>query len=301
VVLAARAQLRRVGVLARDAGLEVVVLKGGVPLLRGADGPRLMDVDLLARPADAAALAARLDAAGHQAHGRAAAHRLAVRAAEHEMPVEIHTVVPGLSTDVWARVRPVPGSALRVLHPADHLLFLLQHSAVQHVDRRGRLRDLLVMAEALAHCAPADLDEVRAALAADRHGGVLARQLEMAQALAGGGPVRDPFELTAAGTYLMDTLLERRALGPSLRDLVWQAGSAAVARRAGAPAGLGEAGLALPSATPVLAALRRRAPGLERALRVAVRRSREWALLPVGLAVASRAERAVRERAAAPR
>lgn len=302
VVLGARAQLRRVSALAAGAGLRVVVLKGGVPLLRGGDGPRMMDVDLLASPADAAALAARLDAAGHRAVGSAASHRLAVRATGEDLPLEIHTSVPGLSRDVWARVRAVPGFALWVLHPADHLLFLLQHSAVQHADRRGRLRDLLLIAEALAHCAPGEVDEVRAAVAADRHGRALGLQLEMAEGLAARrGPVRDAFELTAAGTYLLKTVLEAGRYQGPLQELAWQAGTAAVARRSGAPVSLGEHGLELPSAVPLLAALRRHAPVVEQALRIAVRRSREWALLPLGLRVAAAAERAVRERAARAR
>jgi len=302
MVLSARAQMRRLSALARACGARVVVLKGGVALLRGGGGPRLMDVDLLASPADAAALVERLDAAGYRAHGRAAAHRLEVRAAEHDVPLEIHTAVPGLPGEaVWERLRPAPdGSALFILHPADHLHYLLLHSVVQHADRRGRLRDLLLAAEALDHCTPEDVRDVSAALAADRHAEVLAAQLRMADAIRSRTGTRDRFELTAAGAYLMAGWLKRHPLQGTVRELAWQAVTAAVARRAGTPALLGEHGLDLPSAVPALAGLRRVAPGAERALRTAVRRSREWALLPLGLSIATAAERAVRERSARP-
>jgi hypothetical protein len=94
----------------------------------------------------------------------------------------------------------------------------------------------------------------------------------------------------------MQWRLSRMRMNRSLREMAWQAATAAVARRSGAPALLGEQGLELPSAVPVLAALRRVAPGAERAARTLVRRSREWAFLPLGLSVATAAERAVRER-----
>lgn len=298
-VLSARARLRRLDGAARDGGLRLVVLKGGVPLLRGGDGPRLQDVDVLGSPADAAALAAMLDEGGYAAHGRAASHRLAVRAAEGDIPVEIHTAVPGLSAAVWERVRPVSkASALLVLHPRDHLRYLLLHSAVQHADRRGRLRDLLVVAEAVRHASVEDLRAVEGDLAAEPQAAVLARQLEMGRGVAEGVPCADAFELTAAGTYLLQTLVEDGAIPAHRRDLAWQSVTAAVARRSGTPADLGEHALALPSAVPALAALRRVSPRAERLLRTLVRRSREWAFLPLGLRIAAAAERAVRERAA---
>jgi hypothetical protein len=298
-VLSARAQLRRLGALASGRGLQVAVLKGGAPLLRGAEGPRLLDVDLLASRADAAALAAALDDAGYQAFGGAASHRLAVRAAPGDIPLEIHTAIPGISATeaVWARAQPAgDGRGLRVLHPADHLRYLLLHSVVQHADRRGRIRDLLLVADGIAQCTPEDVREVEDAVAQGPHARVLAAQLAMGRAVAAGEACADAFELTAAGTYLTQWRLARTRIRGVLMEMAWQAATAAVARRSGAPALVGEHGLELPSAVPALAALRRVAPGMERAARTLVRRSREWAFLPLGLAVASAAERAVRER-----
>jgi hypothetical protein len=295
-VLLARARMRRLEALARAQGLRILVLKGGVPLLHGAGGPRLLDVDVLCSPADAAAVAAELDRAGYQVYGSPAAHRLAVRAADNDIPVEIHTSVPGLSGPVWERARPVPGSPLLVLHPADHLLHLVLHSVVQHADRRGRLRELLLMADAIERCTPGELAQVHAAAAREPEAAALAAQLEMAMALVRrDGPPADAFQLTAAGTYVMGAALSRWKLSGSLREFAWLAGTAAVARRSGVPSGLGAHTLDLPSAWPPLALLRRVAPAVERRARLLYRRGREWVLLPVGLSFAAGAERAVRE------
>jgi hypothetical protein len=295
-VLAARGSLRRMGALARERGLRILVLKGGVPLLHGAGGPRLLDVDVLCSPADAHALATALEAAGYRGHGRSGAHRLAIRLAENDIPVEIHTAVPGVPGPVWERARPVAGSALLALHPADHLLHLILHSVVQHADRRGRLRELLLIADAVQRCTPADLDEVRAAAAREPEAGALAAQLDMATALLrrDGAPA-DAFQLTAAGTYVMGAVFPRWGLRGPLLEFAWLAGTAAVARRSGVPSGLGAHTLDLPSAWPPLALLRRVAPVAERGARLLYRRGREWILLPVGLSIAAGAERALRE------
>jgi len=296
-VLAARGQLRRMEALARAQGLRILVLKGGVPLLHGAGGPRLLDVDVLCSPADAAAVAAALDRAGYHGTGSAGAHRLAVRVAENDIAMEIHTAVPGVRGPVWERARPAgPDSALLVLHPADHLLHLLLHSVVQHADRRGRVRELLVIADAIGRCAPEDLAAVREAAAREPEAALLANQLSMAQALIDGrGAPEDAFRLTAAGTYVMAATFPRWGIRGSLLEFAWLAGIAAVARRTGTPSGLGAHTLDLPSAWPPLALLRRVAPPAERAARLLFRRGREWILLPVGLFIAADAERAVRE------
>lgn len=295
-VLAARGRLRRMQTVAAAQGLRILVLKGGVPLLHGAGGPRLLDVDVLCSAAHARALAAELETAGYRGLGHAGAHRLAIRVAENDIPIEIHTAVPGLPGPVWERARAVPGSLLLTLHPADHLLHLLLHSVVQHADRRGRIRELLLIADAVERCAPADLDEVRAAAAREPEAGALAAQLEMALALIrrGGAPA-DAFQLTAAGTYVMGAAFPRWGFRGPVLEFAWLAGTAAVARRTGTPSGLGAHTLDLPSAWPPLALLRRVAPGAERRARLLYRRGREWILLPVGLSIAAGAERALRE------
>lgn len=296
-VLAARAELRRLGQAARGPGLPLVVLKGAAPLLYGGRQVPMLDVDVLGTPAAARALAEALDRSGFQGQGRAASHRLAVRAQEAGLPVEIHTTAPGLPPAALDRAVPVPGSPLRVLHPADHLLHVLVHSAVHHPDRRGRLRDLLLAADAVARCTPGDLGAVRAAVALEAQAGPVAAQVELASAIAHGAGARDDvFELTAAGSYLMAEAFPRWGLRGAVLEYAWLAGSAAVAARAGTPSGRGAHTLGIASAFAPLAWLRRHAPPAERAARVLVRRGREWLLLPVGLFIARGAERAVREK-----
>lgn len=299
-VLGARGELRFMDGVARGLGLRLAVLKGAVPLVFGGEQFAMMDVDIAADSKDAAALAAALDEAGHHAHGRPASHRLAVRARERGAAVEIHTAVPGLDSHALARAQKVPGWALLAMHPADHVLHLLLHSAVQHNDRRGRVRDLLLIAEGLGRCRADDLGAVRAGLSREPQAEVLALQLEMAAALAAGaGKVADAFELMAAGSYLMQWTFSRWRLRGRAREFGWLAGSAAVARRSGSGSGLGAHTLDLPSAFGPLAWLRGRAPAAERAARLLFRRGKEWMLLPVGLSIAAGAGRAVRERSAA--
>jgi Uncharacterised nucleotidyltransferase len=300
-VLAARGLLHRAAGIARARGLRLVVLKGGMPLVEGSGGMWLMDVDVLATPADAAVLAGALDEAGYRPHGPAAAHRLPAQAsARDHLIVEIHTAVPGADRDVWQGVRPAAeGAELLVLHPADHLRHLLLHSVVHHAGRRGRIRDLLLVAHALQRCSADEVEGVRRALEREAEARALAAQLAMARALAAAdGRVADAFELTAAGNYLMD-LRFGRWRSEQLRELARIAGTVAVARRSGMPTGLGSLTLGLPSAFAPFAWMRRVAPAAERGARLLARRGREWMLLPVGLQVASAAERALRERGSA--
>ena len=177
---------------------------------------------------------------------------------------------------------------------------MLVHSAVHHPDRRGRLRDLLLTADAVARCTPGDLDAVRAAVALEAQAGPVTAQMEMAGAIANGaapGAAADRFELTAAGSYLMAEAFRRWGLRGAVLEYAWLAGGAAVAARSGTPSAGGAHTLGIASAFAPLAWLRRHAPAAEQAARVLLRRGQEWALLlPVGLFIARSAERAVREK-----
>lgn len=297
-VLSARAQLARIGAAAAERGWRVGVLKGGVPLLRGGNGPDLMDLDVWASAADAAALARLLDAEGYLEVERDAAHRLGVRARPDAIQVEIHTAVPGLAGgDPWRHAGRV--GRLWALSPADHLWHLLLHSTEQHPDRRGRIRELLVLGDALAAASAEDLAAVERRIEGRAYPPLLHAQLSLASRLLhrrGAGV--DPFALTAATGYLLAELHRRSpAYAP---PGVWRAAAAAAARREGAPSEIGGGTLDLPSARRPVAWLRRVAPRAERAARILVRRAPEWALAPAGEAVAAAAARAVRRRAGHP-
>jgi hypothetical protein len=298
-VLSARGQLRRLEALVRARGWRVVALKGAVPLLRGAEHPTLQDLDVLAAPGDAAPLAQALGEAGYEAAGGEAAHVLPTRRARGDIPVEIHRMVPHLTDDLWERVRPVRAdSALLSLHPADHLRHLLLHTTLHHPERRGCIRDLLLLAEALAHGTPRDVRDVRAAAAGERDRWVVEQQMEMAVAMAAReGPCPDPFEMQAAGVYLAVQALSTSSLPRERRDAAWHAAVAAVARSAGTPLHW-DWTLDAESPRPGMAWLRRVAPRVERAVRVAARLGRAVPLLPFARSIAAAAEHAVRERAA---
>ncbi len=278
-VLSGGAQLHMVGRLARTTGASVVVLKGGVPLAEGRPGADVADVDVLAPPAQAEALGAALDAAGYTAYGRASSHRLRERTTGDAVQVEIHTGVPGIgpaeafvSRAVDART---PG--LRVPHPADHLWHLLLHTVAQHTGRRGSLRELVVLADALGRCAPGDVAATEARILARGDGPALRAQLELAQCVrARRPPAADPFREVAAAAY---TLLEHLAparLSHAFKGPLAEAVFLTLARRAGTGPAAGD-GEDAPGRAGPLGSLLRRVP--------------EWLLTPAARLLARRALR----------
>ena len=292
-VLAARAQLADVADAAARNHWKVAALKGAVPLVRGGVAHDLLDLDLWASPGDARALVAALDAAGFAPEGAAAAHRLEVRAAQGMLPLEVHTTVPTFGNDAGPWTRLQPAGPVWTPAPADHAWLLLLHATEQHPDRRGRIRELLLLGQALEACTPAERAELARRAAGRSHPQVAASHLRLAAALARreGDPPHDPFELTAATGYLLAALQQRIPLAAA--PALWHAASAAAARRQGAP---GESGatLHLPSAHPALVRLRRVAPGVERLARRAVRAAAALPLAPAGWLVAAAAARAVK-------
>lgn len=292
--LSARAMLKRIARVAAARGLEVAVLKGGVAVLRGG-GPDLVDVDVYASAPQAAVLAEEVDRMGYAEAGVPGAHALKLRAAEDSIPVEIHTRVPGTHGTPRERLRPAPGyPPLRLLHPADHLWYVLHHATEQHAERRGSLRDLLVLADALDACAPGERAEVERWVAEHERPELLRRVLRMADAVARRtGAPDDGFQLDAAGRFLGALWQSRAPDSVLVRLMVAHAVTAVVAKRTGFPGDLGRVTLDVPSGYPLLAWMRKRLPRMERAVRLAIRRGPEWALYPLGVAAARAARRAV--------
>jgi hypothetical protein len=293
--LSARAMLKRIARVAAGRGLEVAVLKGAVAVLRRG-APDLADVDVLASPEDAAVLAEEVDRMGYAESGVPGAHALKLRAAGDSIPVEIHTTVPGTHGAPRERLRPAAEMPpLRLLHPADHLWYVLHHATEQHAERRGSLRDLLVLADALHACAPDERAEVERWVADHERPELLRRVLRMADAVARRtGAPRDEFQLDAAGRFVAALWQARAPRSIVVRLMVAHAITAAVARRTGEPGGLGRVTLDAPSGYPLLAWMRKRLPRAERMVRLAIRHGPEWALYPLGAAAARAAERAVR-------
>jgi hypothetical protein len=277
-ILSAGAQLHLLAKLARGQGASLVVLKGGVPLAEGRPGADLVDVDVLAPPAQAGALAAAMDASGFAAYGRASSHRLPERAAPDAVQVEVHTGVPGIGSVEGFMERAVPTRlpGLRVPHPADHLWHLLLHTVAQHAGRRGSLRELVILADALGRCAAEDVAGVEARAAARRDGPALRAQLSLAADLrARRAPGADPFRDVAAAVYTTVEHLAPVRISTPLKNAIAETMFLAVARRAGtSPAAAGDEG-----------------PNRPGALRSLLRRAPQWVLAPPALLLARRAAR----------
>ena len=277
-VLSAAAQLHQIGARAGREGWAVVALKGGVPLAEGRAGVDLMDVDVLAAEPQARALGRALDAEGYDAYGRASAHRLRERTRPDAVQVEIHTGIPGIGAaeGVVARSLPSRAAGVRVPHPADHLWHLLLHTTAQHTGRRGSLRELVLLSDALSRCGADDLAEVDARAAGRPDAGAIRAQLELARRLRERRPPEtDPFATVAAALYLMVEHLPGLRLPHAFKSALAEAWVIALAHRGGTP----------PPAEP--------APG--GALRSAARRLPWWVLGPPAHLLARAAERVARE------
>jgi hypothetical protein len=278
-VLSAGAQLHLLAKLARRDDATAVVLKGGVPLAEGRPGADLVDVDIVAPSAQAEALGAALDATGFTPYGRASSHRLRERAVPDAVQVELHTGVPGIGSAEAFMQRAIPArlAGLRVPHPADHLWHLLLHSVAQHTGRRGSLRELVVLADALGRCAPEDVAGVQTRIAPRRDGAPLRAQLALAESVrARRLPADDPFGEMAAARYTVGEYLGPSQLSMRFKGPLTEAVFLTLARRDGTGPTAADAEEGEDRAGPVRALLRR-VP--------------EWVLTPPALLFARRARR----------
>lgn len=282
-VLSARAQLLWLGRAAHARGWPVAVLKGGADIASGGDPLDLADVDVLAPAEVVAPLADLLDGSGYDVLGRdapvgaAGGWHLAQRRSEGSIQVEVHYTVKDLEPvrEVLARSVPLtPG--LRRLAPADELWHLLVHTVSHHPERRGNLREMLLLGRSLGRARPDEQRAVETRAAEHPHSAAMHAVLRMARSLARGTVPSDEFRIVAAAAYSAagtTSPLGSRVLAVDL----WQALFASLAgERRGLWARLG-APAPLDSASPAIAFLERRVPpvgrgarGLQRALRMGV-------------------------------
>ena len=156
-VRSARSQLKRVASIAAAHGWPVVVLKGGVSVLEPGQALDMVDLDLLASSAAALELAAELDRVGYRASGSGSVRHLATRSIGAELPIDIHLTLSRngepLPDAVWKRLRPVASiEGLHTLAAADHLWHLLEHTVIDHPERMGGTRELLLLKSAASEC-----------------------------------------------------------------------------------------------------------------------------------------------------
>jgi hypothetical protein len=210
-VLSLRALLRSVDRALAVAGATGIALKGAVPALAGGEPLDVLDLDLLVAPEAMDAITAALEAEGLGV-GRDTApsvpthapggHERAARTGEGTVHVELHVVIPLLpeAVDPLRGSRPSPHPRVRMLAPAVHLWHVLMHGAVQHPERRGMLREMLLLRDAGARCTAEERAEVVAMLAGHPLAGPLGRALD-----AAADPARwaEPFAAEAALRYAL--------------------------------------------------------------------------------------------------
>lgn len=301
-VLAGRARLADLDRIAARLGVRIVVLKGGV-LLPGPGALDLGDLDLLTRPERAEEVAAALDRGGYRAEEGAGLWHLAKRSAGGGVPVEVHFT---LSTAGESAPEPLIRRSVRMegterlwrLEPREHLWHVLHHGVVEHPDRRGRLRDLLLTARAWAECSREERRAVRERSRRHPQSGALLGQLAMAESLAAGRTPEDRFREGAAGHYLLWSLLHPLGLPDTISAALFNAVVARLGSRADRkvewrrqlrlPRG--------PSGYRGVGPLERLAPGLGRSWRVGLRLVRRALVAGAAVPLAGAARRIAEKR-----
>jgi hypothetical protein len=203
--LSARGQARLLARHARATGNRVVVLKGGVAAVAGQPQVGMQDLDVFA-PDGAEALAEKMDQVlGYAPAGAGeGGHHLPVRLSEGALGVEVHRFLkefPGGGRDL--EFRPLGADGLLALSPEQHAWHLLVHGTVSHRDRRGRLRELVLLADARAGCSDDEWARVRARVNVHPAAPLLNAAMDAAERLREGAVPPDPARLEAAARYVV--------------------------------------------------------------------------------------------------
>jgi len=211
----ARRQLSMVDAWAAECGCRPVVLKGGVSAL-GDSWVDLNDVDLLLMKEDAERLVEALLDRGYQQCGFAGAHHLRGLVRDGELMIEIHLALDTEEADTDGqlrhRIEPIPTSrGLSRLAPADHLWHVLTHAVVTHPPRRGRVRDLLLLQQAISTCAAEEIDATRRRAAKHELSETLRSALDHGVLWSRGEATEGPFEEVALVGYLLGHRKENRS------------------------------------------------------------------------------------------
>lgn len=201
--MAARAQLATLDAISTRAGIALVVLKTAASMAAGGADADLGDLDLLVNPREEGAFARALLAAGYRPGRGPTAYDL-----PGGLPVDLHVdlhIGPGVAFVAELNTIPLPPfRSLRRLDEVGSAVHLVQHGATQHPLRRGNIRDLSVLAEALERCTPDERHAVRAALARSPHAAAYLAGLDAADALRTGTLTRRmvaPYEIFACWAY----------------------------------------------------------------------------------------------------
>ena len=212
-IASARSQLEEVREWALKNSACPIVLKGGLGILENTPLD-LNDIDILLPKSDAIGLFSSLLEYGYYPPSEPAriSHNCLWR--KGALEVEIHQGIydgllyPANGTWPGAReTRTCPG--LWRLAPEDNVWHLLIHNVDKSPERRGRIRDLLLIRGALDSCSADDIAEIRNKCSGHRFYELLILTLDAALGAFTAQP-DDPLEETALLTYLLANRRENR-------------------------------------------------------------------------------------------
>ena len=301
--LSARARLHAVAEIARRHGWRVVALKGAVAAAEQTTS--LLDVDLLATPEVAPLLLEELSSRiGLPPEGPVSRRHLATLGGDSMLAIEVHQNIDNrwirLTEQAWNRIVPfaaVPG--LYRLNPRDHVTHMLSHVVVDHPERRGRLRDSLLLLQGLVECSQDERKAIAAECERNPHRDALLKELRLAEGLGGD---ESAFAMLESEAFSRFWLFQRVGTGAAQRSSSWKTmensiWTASMASVSGWPLwqmlkdGLHEPSAGRSEFGPT-AFLERRLPRAGRGARVGLRALHYGIALAIGLPLGWRVKRA---------
>ncbi|MGI8497827.1 MAG: nucleotidyltransferase family protein [Gemmatimonadaceae bacterium] len=234
----ARKQLGELGAAATKSGITLVVLEGGVAALDAALPLDLDELDVLVPGVVAREMSAAVESLGYKAARESDAHRLPRRTRAGSLALEIHLTThssgEALDSAYWSRIRPIPDApGLSQLGGADQLIHVVERSVVDDPQRRGCLRDLLLVGQAALRCSQSDLEQVRRWVQGHPSSSALRAVIALARSLQQGRVSADGLAQVAASNYLMHGLADSATFPQELRVSMGDCVSALIGGRDG--------------------------------------------------------------------
>jgi hypothetical protein len=214
-IASAKRQLHAVGAWALGNECRPIVLKGGLSVIGNAPLD-LNDLDILLPRSDGDRLFNALIEDGYHPPGGAGRFTRDEVWRDGALAIEIHDRIhegPVYPADkTWPGAREIPACpGLWRLAPADHLWHVLIHNVGKHPERRGRIRDLLLLRSAIDACSPDDIAAVKRVAVGHVLTGELNKTLTCVLGSSDSPANNDPLEETALLAYLLAVRKENRA------------------------------------------------------------------------------------------
>ena len=214
-ISSAKRQLQAIATWASENDCRPIVLKGGLGVAENTLLD-LNDLDILLPKSDGGKLFDGLIADGYRPSGGAGRFARNGLWRNGALAVEIHHGIhDGLlypPDEFWPCAREIPACpGLWRLAPVDHLWHVLIHNVDKSPERRGRIRDLLLMRGALKACSNGDIATVKRKAADHELSNLLNKTLDCVLQTPDDPEIDDPLEETALLTYLLANRKENRA------------------------------------------------------------------------------------------